>query len=104
MADTRLLLVDDEEFFRENVGKELSLTGYAVESAGTLEEARGLLRTHTFHVALLDMRLPDGSGLDLLSEIKETSPSTEVILLTAYATVEEAIRAMKQGAHDFLTK
>ena len=104
MADIRLLLVDDEEFFRENVGKELSLTGYAVESAGTLEEARQLLRLHIFHVALLDMRLPDGSGLDLLSEIKERSPSTEVILLTAYGTVEEAIRAMKQGAHDFLTK
>ncbi|MBI5709456.1 MAG: sigma-54-dependent Fis family transcriptional regulator [Candidatus Eisenbacteria bacterium] len=104
MSEIRLLLVDDEEFFRESVGKKLSLTGYAVESAGTLEEARGLLRTHTFHVALLDMQLPDGSGLDLLSEIKETSPSTEVILLTAYATVEEAIRAMKQGAHDFLTK
>ena len=104
MGDIRLLLVDDEDFFRESVGKELALTGYAVESAGSLGEARRLLKRETFHVVVLDMRLPDGDGLDLLPEIKEASPTTEVILLTAYGTVEEATRAMKQGAHDFLMK
>ena len=104
MGDIRLLLVDDEDFFRESISKELALTGYAVETAGSLEEARRLLRQEAFHVAVLDMRLPDGSGLDLLPEIKESSPTTEVILLTAYGTVEEATRAMKQGAHDFLMK
>ena len=63
MADVRLLLVDDEDFFRESVGKELALTGYAVESAGSLGEARRLLKRETFHVVVLDMRLPDGNGL-----------------------------------------
>jgi len=104
MSDLRLLLVDDEDFFRENVGKELTLTGYAVETAGSLEEARRLLRQHTFHVAVLDLRLPDGSGLDLLAEIKQQSPMTEVVVLTAYGTIEEGVQAIKQGANDFLTK
>jgi DNA-binding NtrC family response regulator len=99
-----LLLVDDEESFRKLVGKELARAGYAVETAGTLDEARQLLAKRAFHLVLLDVRLPDGSGLDLLGEIKEISPSTAVIMLTAYGTVQEAIRAMKDGAHDFLTK
>ena len=104
MAETRLLLVDDEEFFRESVAKELALTGYAVESAGSLEAARRLLKQGSFHLAVLDLRLPDGSGLDLLAEIKESAPLTEVVVLTAFGTIEEGVQAIKQGAHDFLTK
>lgn len=104
MAETRLLLVDDEEFFRESVAKELSLTGYAVESAGSLADARRLLKQGSFHLAVLDLRLPDGSGLDLLAEIKESAPLTEVVVLTAFGTIEEGVQAIKQGAHDFLTK
>jgi len=104
MAEVRLLLVDDEDFFRESVSKELALTGYAVESAGSLADARRLLKQGSFHLAVLDLRLPDGSGLDLLGEIKETSPLTEVVVLTAFGTIEEGVQAIKQGAHDFLTK
>jgi two-component system, NtrC family, response regulator AtoC len=104
MAEVRLLLVDDEEFFRESVAKELALTGYAVESAGSLADARRLLKQGSFHLAVLDLRLPDGSGLDLLAEIKESSPLTEVVVLTAFGTIEEGVQAIKQGAHDFLTK
>ena len=104
MSETTLLLVDDEETFRRLTGKELARTGYAVETAGTLEQARELLAQRHFHVVVLDLRLPDGNGLDLLSEIRETSPSTEVVMLTGHGTVQEGIRAMKEGAHDFLTK
>jgi len=104
VSETLLLLVDDEESFRKLVGKELARAGYAVETAGSLEEARRLLAQRAFHLVLLDVRLPDGSGLDLLGEIKEISPTTAVIMLTAYGTVQEAIRALKDGAHDFLTK
>ena len=104
MSETLLLLVDDEESFRKLVGKELARVGYAVEMAGTLDEARRVLAQRAFHLVLLDVRLPDGSGLDLLTEIKEISPTTAVIMLTAYGTVQEAIRALKDGAHDFLTK
>jgi DNA-binding NtrC family response regulator len=104
MSDTTLLLVDDEESFRKLVGGELGRSGYAVETAGGVEEARRLLAQRSFHLVVLDVRMPDGSGLDLLREVREASPQTEVIMLTAYGTVQEAIRAMKEGAHDFLTK
>ncbi|HVP39122.1 MAG TPA: sigma-54 dependent transcriptional regulator [Candidatus Saccharimonadales bacterium] len=104
MSEISLLLVDDEESFRKLVGKELARAGYAVSTAGGLGEARQQLSQSSFNLVLLDVRMPDGSGLDLLAEIKEASPATEVVMLTAYGTVEEAIRAMKQGAYDFLTK
>jgi len=104
MSESRLLIVDDEESFRKLTARELERSGYVVQTAGSLGEARQALARGAFHVVLLDVRLPDGSGLDLLSELRESFPSTDVVLLTAYGTVEEAIRAMKQGAHDFLTK
>ncbi len=104
MNGRRLLIVDDEESFRKLTARELARSGYTVEGAGTLGAAREALARGSFHLVLLDVRLPDGSGLDLLPEIRESFPGTDVIMLTAYGTVQEAIRAMKQGAHDFLTK
>lgn len=104
MSGRRLLIVDDEESFRKLTARELERSGFAVEGAGTLEAARQCLARGGYHVVLLDVRLPDGSGLDLLPEIRESFPGTDVIMLTAYGTVQEAIQAMKQGAHDFLTK
>jgi len=104
MTEPRVLLVDDEESFRTIVAEELARAGYRLESAASLEEARRLLATHAFHVVLLDIRLPDGSGLDLLEDIRASLPATQVVILTAYGTVQEAIRAMKQGAFDFLAK
>jgi DNA-binding NtrC family response regulator len=104
VSELRLLIVDDEESFRKLVGRELGRAGYAVETAGTLAEAREALARQSFHVVLLDLRLPDGNGLDLLSDIKSSLPATQVVVLTAYGTVQEAIAAMKEGAHDFLTK
>jgi DNA-binding NtrC family response regulator len=104
MSEARLLLVDDEDTFREQTAKELRHSGYEVTTASTLDEARRALATHDFHLVLLDLRLPDGNGLDLLTELRESAPSTEVIMLTAYGTVQEGVRAMKHGALDFLTK
>jgi DNA-binding NtrC family response regulator len=104
LAETHLLLVDDEESFRTIVAKELSRVGYSVETAGTIEEARGALARRSFHVVLLDVRLPDGNGLELLTDIRNSLPGTQVVILTAFGTVQEAIQAMKQGASDFLTK
>src|SRR5262249_39775604 len=100
----RLLIVDDEESFRRLTARELERSGYAVQTAGNLAEARTALAAGSFHVVLLDIRMPDGSGLDLLSEIRESSPGTDVVMLTAFGSVQDAIRAMKEGAHDFLTK
>jgi DNA-binding NtrC family response regulator len=105
VSDISLLLVDDEESFRKLVGKELSRAGYAVDAASNLAEARAALAQRNYHLVVLDVRMPDGSGLDLVSEIKERSPTTEVVMLTAYGTVEEAVRAISElGAYSFLTK
>ena len=70
MSEIRLLLVDDEESFRKLTARELERQGYAVDTAGTLEEARQLIGQKIFHVALLDLRLPDGNGMELLPEIR----------------------------------
>jgi two-component system response regulator AtoC len=99
-----ILLIDDENSFRTLIGRELERAGYEVEGAGGIEEGRRALARRGFDVVLLDVRMPDGSGLEMLPEIKEQWPTTEVVMLTAFGTVEEAIRAMKQGAYDFLTK
>jgi DNA-binding NtrC family response regulator len=104
VSGTTLLLVDDEEAFRKLVGNELAHIHYEVTTAGNLREARQILSQRTFNLALLDVRMPDGSGLDLLADIKASSPATEVVMLTGHATVGEAIRALKTGALDFLTK
>jgi DNA-binding NtrC family response regulator len=104
VSERRLLVVDDEEGFRHLTARELERSGYEVAEAGGLEEARRALEHGNFHVVLLDVRMPDGNGLDLLAEIRDQLPGTEVVMLTAYATVQEAIRAMKAGAYDFLTK
>jgi len=104
MAKTRVLLVDDEKSFRDIISEELSHIGYSLDTTRTLAEARGLLAGKTFDVVLLDLRLPDGNGLDLLAELHTSRPDTQVVVLTAFGTVEDAIRSMKQGAFDFLLK
>ena len=104
MPETRILFVDDEESFRIITAKELVRVGYLVDTAGSLEEARTALGAQTYHLVLLDVRLPDGNGLELLEDIRSSLPGTQVVMLTAYGTVQEAIQAMRKGAHDFLSK
>ena len=104
MAKSRVLLVDDEDAFREITAEELTHIGYTLDACRTLDEARRLLAKKTFDVVLMDLRLPDGSGLDLLAEFHASYPGTQVVVLTAFGSVEVAIRAMKEGAFDFLMK
>ena len=104
MVKSRVLLVDDEDAFREITSEELTHIGYALDACRTLGEARRLLAKKTFDVVLIDLRLPDGDGLDLLAGFHASHPGTQVVVLTAYGSVEVAIRAMKQGAFDFLMK
>jgi len=104
MVKARVLLVDDEDSFREITSDELSHLGYALDACRTLGEARRLIAKKMFDVVLLDVRLPDGNGLELLAELHAAHPATHVVVLTAFGTVEGAILAMKQGAFDFLMK
>jgi len=102
MAD--VLVVEDKESLRTVLRKTLETRGYAVEEAGDAYEARRRLQSSRFLVVLTDLRLPAGSGFDVLKAAHEADAATSVIVMTAFGTVEEAVRAMKEGAADFLTK
>ena len=103
MAQATLLIVDDEELVRWSLRERLRKDGYAVLESGTVASAMEKL-TPAVDLVLLDQRLPDGDGLTLLRQIKESSPDTLVILMTAFSTVENAVAAMKHGAYHYLNK
>jgi DNA-binding NtrC family response regulator len=98
----RVLLVEDEALFARAVTKRLQQAGYGCERAETLANARLLLQQGTPDLVLLDMRLPDGNGNDLLVEL--AGKGTPVIVMTAYGEVSDAVNAIKQGAVDYLKK
>jgi DNA-binding NtrC family response regulator len=102
MAD--ILVVEDKESLRVMLRKTLEGRGYSVEEAGDAYAARRLLQSTRFLVVLTDLRLPAGSGFDVLGTAREADPQIDVIVMTAFGTIEEAVRAMKDGAVDFLTK
>ena len=100
----RVLLIDDDPGIRDAGFQVLSREGYEVELAGTAEEARRLISDYEFDVIVLDLKLPGAEGLELLREIKEEDPQAQVVVITAYGTVQVAVSAMKLGAADFLQK
>ncbi len=101
---TGILVVDDEVNIRNALAKILEKKGYRVAAAGSGTEALGLLNAEDFHLVITDLKMAGLDGMALLKAIKERHPEVEVILLTAYGTVESAVEAMKAGAYDYLTK
>lgn len=99
-----ILIVDDEDHARINIGEFLSSKGYEILSAGTMAEARKYLAKNDADVVLLDVRLPDGYGLNLLLETAQMPVRPPVIVITAHGEIDMAVEAMKNGAHDFLQK
>jgi len=99
-----ILIVDDEETFRHNTENYLAGKGYEVSGVGTLEEAREHLTKGDAELILLDVQLPDGYGPNLLFETANMVYRPPIILMTAYGDIDMAVDAMKNGAHDFLTK
>ncbi len=100
----RLLVVDDEEQFVEALSERLSMRDYDVTTSLSGEDAIEKMKNYNFDVVILDVRLPGIEGTDVLREIKNLKPLTEVIMLTGHGTVEMAIEGMKLGAFDFLMK
>jgi two-component system response regulator PilR (NtrC family) len=99
-----VLIVDDEPDLIELVSLTLGRMDLATESANDLAGARAQLQAHRFDLCLTDMRLPDGDGLDLVAWIQERHPDLPVAVITAHGNVESAVRALKLGAFDFVSK
>ena len=101
---SHILIVDDEPDILELISMTIDRLGFHYETACSVADAKHQLKQREFDLCLTDMRLPDGSGLDLVSHIQTQYESMPVIVLTAYGSVDIAIDAMKQGAFDFLSK
>ena len=106
MPTGTLLLIDDEARLRQLLAQVLELEGYTVLQAPDAYRGLALLTQHAAEVlvVLSDVKLPDAHGVDLLPRFKALAPAAEVVLLTAYGTIPDGVRAMKQGAFDYLTK
>jgi two-component system response regulator PilR (NtrC family) len=99
-----LLVVDDEPDLRTLYELTLLREGYDVETAGTVDDALLHLKDRTYSAVITDMRLPDGTGLDLLRRLEEGNRREKAIVITAYGSAENAVEALKAGAYDYLTK
>lgn len=100
----KILVVDDEQSLREVLSIMLKRTGYAVTSVADGEEAIELLNKDIFDLVITDLRMPKIGGMEVLKAAKSASPETVVLIITAFASADSAVEAMKQGAYDYLTK
>ena len=103
-AHYSLLVIDDEPDLRTLYELTLLREGYEVETAATVEQALQLMKDRTYSAVISDMRLPDGSGLDVLAWIEQGARREKAIVITAYGSAENAVEALKAGAYDYLTK
>jgi DNA-binding NtrC family response regulator len=101
---TNILLVDDDPRLRTAVRKVLGAEGYSVACASSGREAVEVLKAQAFSLAVFDLRLPDMDGIALLVKARELQPEAEVLMITAHASVEKAVEAMRLGAYDFVEK
>src|SRR4051812_48640724 len=94
-AHRTLLLVDDDEPFRERLARAMEKRGFEVTTAGNLNDAQTLAREIRPTYAVLDLRLADGSGLDIVAVLRETRPDCRIVMLTAYGNIATAVAAVK---------
>ncbi len=100
----KILVIDDDDSGRDALTMLLQSAGYEVTSAATGESALDLIDHEQYQVIVSDLFLPDKSGLDILQNVRKISPDTEVIVVTGHASAQTAVRAMKEGAFDYITK
>lgn len=99
-----ILIIDDEEKLRSLLKRIISLEGYTVMDANSIINARHVLATKNIDIVLCDVKLPDGNGVEFVKEMKSAYPYLEVILLTAYGNIPDGVKAIKNGAFDYLVK
>ncbi|HEX9028094.1 MAG TPA: response regulator transcription factor [Anaerolineales bacterium] len=100
----KILVVDDEEMVRSSLEEILRLEGYDVKTAFNGEDALSNLQSENFDLVLLDLKMPGMDGMDVLRAAGRVAPETKVILLTGHGSLESAIEALRQGAHDYILK
>ena len=100
----KVLILDDEEKLRTLLARIISLEGFDVTQVADCKSALKKLEQTTFDIMLCDVKLPDGNGVDIVGNIKERYPTLEIILLTAYGTIADGVRAIKNGAFDYIVK
>jgi two-component system response regulator HydG len=103
-AGGRVLVVDDQRNMRATTAIVLRTAGHTVEEAEDLASAVRRLQGEVFDVVLTDLRMPNGDGMELLREVRRLVPETQVIVMTAYGTIDSAVEAIRRGAYDFLAK
>ena len=99
-----LLVIDDEPDLRTLYELTLLREGYDIETAGTVQDALLHLKDRVYSAVITDMRLPDGTGLDVLRWLEDSGRREKTIVITAYGSAENAVEALKAGAYDYLTK
>jgi two-component system, NtrC family, response regulator len=99
-----ILLIDDEEGLRKLLSRVIGLEGFTVYEAGTINTGFDTLKRKEIDIVLCDVKLPDGSGVDFVKEVKAKYPLIEIILLTAYGNIPDGVRAIKNGGFDYITK
>jgi len=100
----KILIIDDETTIRETLSAVLLEEGYSTVTAGNGEKAVELLTQFAFDAVICDIRMPGMSGMDVLRKSKEIRPETPVIIITAYASIETAVEALREGASDYIIK
>ncbi len=100
----KVLIIDDEQDIRNLLAKTLEYEGYNVVTAERARTGLKILKEQAINVVICDVKLPDAGGIELVGQIKELSPETEVICLTAYGNIQDGVQAMKNGAFDYLVK
>jgi len=100
----KLIIVDDDIPFRDRLGRSMKKKGFIVETISSYTDCINRCYDKIFDYAIIDMRLEDGSGLELIKKLKEISPTTKSLLLTGYGNIATAVAAIKTGAIDYLPK
>lgn len=104
MNPPALLLVEDDPNVAGTLASRLADEGFQVTHAGSVQAAREAIRQHSFAAAVLDVGLPDGNGFDVATHLREVSPGTAMLFLTAYSAPEDRIHGLELGADDYMTK
>ena len=100
----KILIVDDDVEYRENLKEILDNAGYSNDMAGSAKEAMEKLGSQQFDVILLDFMMPDINGITALGEFKKVSPNSKIIMITAFASIDNAVTAIKKGASEYISK